>query len=692
MRYIIFILTCLVVFTVSPLHSQSVIKGQLVNARDTSALYGAIIVLRHFPDSTLKGSVADTAGNFEFTNVPDGNYRMIIRYSSFVPVVKMFKVKGEDLNFGVITMFPDSSMLREVVIQTTMIRVVQKNDTVEMNAAAFKTHPDATAEDLVAKMPGISVMNGEVKAQGETVQKVLVDGKEYFGDDASSVLKNMPADMVDKVQVFDQKSDQALFSGVDDGNTKKTMNIVTKNQYSNATFGRIYAGYGTDNRYQAGFAINDFRGQQKVTLLGNFNNINQVNFASQDLSGISSGASRGGQGGMGGGRGGYGRGGGSDNNFLISKPNGITASNSLGLNYVNKWGSKLQLSAGYLYNMSNTENSSATERTYYGSALGNLYRQYSATQTQNLGHRANLRFEYNPDSVNSFTFAPRFSYQYTDYGSSAVSANFSELDSLNSANSINSSLNTSWNLSGALNYKHRFKKPGRTFTMELNGNYTDRIGTGALFSRNKWYDIVDSSQIINQNSALVGNSWSIAPTLAWTEKLGETGIVSFSYAPSYSWNTSNKQTLNYDSTAADFTIIDTTVSSNFDNYVLAQKVGVNYRMVSKSTTITFGLDGMQTELTGESFYPDSLITTASYLNLLPNASIQWKKGKEHSLRLNYRTSTGIPTISQLQDVVDNTNPLSLSAGNSQLDQSYSHTLFEDIRIPIRITLLAFLFF
>jgi hypothetical protein len=250
-----------------------------------------------------------------------------------------------------------------------------------------------------------------------------------------------------------------------------------------------------------------------------------------------------------------------------------------------------------------------------------------------------------------------------------------ELDSLNSANSTNSSLNTSWNLSGALNYKHRFKKPGRTFAVELNGNYTDRIGTGALFSRNKWYDVNDSTQIVNQNSALVGNSWSIAPILTWTEKLGKKGIFSLSYAPSYSWNTSNKQTLNYDSTASDFTIIDTTVSSNFDNYVLAQKAGINYRIVTKSTTITFGVDGIQTELTGESFYPDSLITTASYLNLLPNASVQWKKGKEHSLRVNYRTSTGIPTISQLQDVVDNTNPLSLSSGNANLDQSYSHTLF-----------------
>ncbi len=653
-------------FTVQ-LHAQHQIKGQLVSVRDTSALYGAIIVLQQVQDSSILGTVADTAGFFEFVGVADGRYKMTIRYSSFLPIIRTVKLDGESIDLGVVPMFPDSSMLKTVIIKTNMIRVVQKNDTIEMNAAAFKTNPDASAEDLVAKMPGITVQNGEIKAQGETVQKVLVDGKEYFGDDASSVLKNMPADMVDKVQIFDQKSDQAIFSGVDDGNSKKAMNIVTKSQYSNATFGRIYAGYGTDNRYQAGFAINDFRQQQKITFLGNFNNVNQVNFTSQDMNGVSGGSSRSG-------RGGSSRGG-ADNNFTVGKQNGITAVNSFGINYANKWGPKLQLSTSYFMNTSQNANTARTDRTYYAPAFGNLYRQSSSAQTENVGHRANLRLEYNPDSVNNFVFAPKFSYQFTDYKNVMDAANYTTEDSINSTSSRNGSLNTSWNIGGSLNYRHRYKKPGRSLSVEMNGSYTDKIGTGDLLSRNAWYDVQDSTSILNQQSSLEGNSWNITPSITWSELLGKTGSISFVYSPSYAWNTSDKQTLSFDSVASDFVLIDTTVSSNFDNYVVSHKAGISYRLVSKNTTYTLGVDGMETEIFGKNYFPDSTSTKATFLNALPSASIQWKQKKRHSLRLNYRTATNVPSVSQLQKVVDNNNPLSLTSGNPDLKQSYSHTLF-----------------
>ena len=659
---------------VNYLQAQFTIKGQLVNAKDTTALYGAVIVLRHFPDSTLKGTVADTAGNFEFTNLQRGRYRMTIRYSSFLPITEMVFLRDSSVDFGVIPMYPDSHMLNTVVIGTNMIRVVAKNDTIEMNAAAFKTNPDATAEDLVAKMPGMQVSNGEVKAQGETVQKVLVDGKEYFGEDASSVLKNMPADMVDKIQVFDQKSDQAIFSGVDDGNTKKAMNIVTKNQYSNATFGKVYAGYGTEDHYQAGFAINDFRQQQKFTLLGNFNNINQVNFSQSDLSSISGNSGGGRTYSKGGGMGGPG-GRGGDNSFLVGKQNGITGVNSFGMNYTNKWGPKLQLSGSYFFNTTDNSNESYTNRTYYAPALGNTYSQYSDAGTYNLGHRANLRLEYNPDSLNKFVFAPKFNYQFTDY-SSGVNAKTGINNFITSeTNSTNISQNTSMSLSGSANYSHRFPKPGRTVSVELNGSYTDKSGNGKLRSSNTWYGPTDSSEYINQNSSLVGLSWMISPVVTWTEKAGKQGIVSFTYNPSWSLNTSDKRAMNYDSLVSDYIRVDTTVSSNYENHVMSHKAGVGYRVMKNGISWNFGLDGMRTDLDGQNFFPDSLTTAKVFYNLLPSATMQIKKKKSTSIRVTYRTSTNVPSVSQLQSVVDNTNPLVLSSGNPYLKQSYTHMLF-----------------
>lgn len=654
------------------LNAQVRVSGQLVSTRDTTALYGAVIVMRSFPDSALIGTTADTAGKFSLENVKDGRYRMTIRYSSFLPVVRMIRVEGKSIDLGVIPMYPDSSYLKTVVIGSTMIRVVQKNDTTEMNAAAFKTNPDATAEDLVGKMPGIQVQNGEVKAQGETVQKVLVDGKEYFGDDASSVLRNMPADMVDKVQIFDQRSDIAIFTGVDDGNTKKTLNIITKNQYSNATFGKVYAGYGTNNRYQAGFVVNDFRKDQKITLLGNFNNINQVNFSMQDMSGIS-GNNTGGSRGGGPGRGGMGRGG--DNSFMVGQQKGITQVNSFGFNYANKWGAKTQLSGSYFFNTTDNTNQSVTARSFYAPASGTFYYQDNSTSTYNLGHRANLRLEWNPDSVNSFTFAPRFSYQYTDYSNLVAGSNYTTEDTLNSTSTDNASLNASVNLNGNMSYRHRFKKTGRTFSVDVSGSYLDRDGTGDLYSLNKWFGINDSAVVVNQNSETNSLSWSVSPTFTWTEMAGKAGIISFSYNPSYSLNASTKMALGFDSAYSDYILVDTTVSNDYDNYVVINRAGVNYRMGGKGNMFSFGIDAQRTDLIGYRYFPSEVNTEQTFYNLLPTFMATLKKGKKVSARISYRTSANAPSLAQLQNVIDNSNPLSLSAGNPYLKQSYSHTVF-----------------
>lgn len=660
------------------LHAQLSVKGQLVGAQDTMALYGAVVMLRHFPDSTLKGAVADTSGKFEFNNLATGRYLMTVRYSSFLPYDKTIMLRDSSIDLGVVLIYPDSHLLNTVVIRTNMVRVVPKNDTIEMNAAAFKTNPDATAEDLVAKMPGIQVSNGEVKAQGETVQKVLVDGKEYFGEDAASVLRNMPADMVEKIQIFDQKSDQAIFSGVDDGNTRKAMNIITKSQYSNATFGKVYAGYGTEDHYQAGVVLNDFRQQQKITVLGNFNNINQVNFSQSDLSGVTGNTGGGGGGRSGGGRSGggsMGGRGGSGDNFMVGKQNGITGVNSFGLNYTNKWGTKTQVSGSYFFSNTNNANTSVTNRTYYAPALGNTYSQNSSSETNNLSHRANLRLEYTPDSMNTFVFAPRFSYQHTDYANAMQAMNRENGTLLSSTSSNNASLNTSWTLGGAATYRHRFAKPGRTMSIELNGSYSDREATGKLRSVNTWYGVTDSTVYLNQNSTTNGLSWTLSPVITWSEKAGKQGIISFTYNPSWSLNTSDKRTLAFDSLASDYVKVDSSVTSNYENRVMTNKAGVAYRITKNGVSWNLGLDGMRTDLDGRNFFPDSLMTAKVFYNLLPSATVQIKKNKSSSIRLTYRTSTNVPSINQLQSVVDNSNPLVLSSGNPYLKQSYTHNLF-----------------
>jgi hypothetical protein len=263
-----------------------------------------------------------------------------------------------------VALVPGSSQdLATVVITSTIAPATQKADTLQINASQYKVNPDASTEDLVRKMPGITIENGVVKAQGENVQKVTIDGRELFGDDATAALRNLPAEVVDKIQVFDRLSDQAQFSGVDDGNTTKGINIVTKANMRNGQFGRVFAGYGTDGRYAAGGNTTLLKENRRISIVGNFNNTNQQNFSQQDLLGVTSstggGGFRGGGGGGGGGRpqgGGGGRpqgggggnfGGGNTGNFLVGQQNGINRTNAFGINYSDIWNKNVTVTGSY---------------------------------------------------------------------------------------------------------------------------------------------------------------------------------------------------------------------------------------------------------------------------------------------------------------------------------------------------------
>jgi hypothetical protein len=205
---------------------------------------------------------------------------------------------------------------------------------------------------MIKKLPGITVArDGTVTAMGEQVKKVTVDGKDFFGDDATAALKNLPAEVIDKIQVFDRLSDQAQLTGFDDGNSIKTVNIVTKSGIKNGQFGRIYAGGGTDGRYTAGGNVSFFKGNRRLSLVGNFNNINLQNFSSQDLLGVTS-SGGGGRGGGGGGRGGGGGsfGGGADN-FNVGQSSGISKTNAAGINFSNVYNKKLTLTGSYFFDL-----------------------------------------------------------------------------------------------------------------------------------------------------------------------------------------------------------------------------------------------------------------------------------------------------------------------------------------------------
>ena len=307
-------------------HSQT-IKGKLVDLVDSRPLAGATLTLSSAKDSLKsKFAVSDSSGVFRFDNLDFDTYYVQVAFIGYEKYRQLATINDStpSLDLGTIFVPKTSTTMTGITVTAKTPPAQQKGDTIQYNASQFKVNPDATVEDLVKKAPGITVdRDGTVTAQGEQVRKVTIDGRDFFGDDASAALRNLPAEIVDKIQVFDRLTDQAQFTGVDDGNAQKAINIVTKSGMQNGQFGRVYAGYGTDDRYNAGGNMSFFKKDRRISIVGLTNNVNQQNFGSQDLLGLtSSGGRGGGRGGVGGGCGG----------FTIGPQSGISRTTALGIN------------------------------------------------------------------------------------------------------------------------------------------------------------------------------------------------------------------------------------------------------------------------------------------------------------------------------------------------------------------------
>ena len=319
------------------------LRGSIIDGSNKMPLGGAnAVAILNSDASTQKGDISNKYGGFSISLKP-GKYTLQISFVGYKTCEQAVEILDRNVSLGRLSLNPSRQDLDEVTVTGKVPLAKQLGDTISYNADAYKTNPDANAENLIEKMPGVSVQNGQVQAQGEAVQKVLVDGKPFFGNDPKAALQNIPAEMVKKVEIFDQQSEQAQFTGIEDGETTKTVNIVTRKEYRNGTFGNAAAGYGTDERYLASASVNVFRDKRRISLLGLSNNVNQLNFSSEDLVGVASSGGRRG-------RGRRSSGGGKVNDFTVNSSGGITTTNAIGLNYTDKWSDQVEITASYFMN------------------------------------------------------------------------------------------------------------------------------------------------------------------------------------------------------------------------------------------------------------------------------------------------------------------------------------------------------
>jgi len=543
------------VCVIKNISAQQQVRGRVSNSNDNQPIAGCIIQLHTTDSSLVKATTSSAEGVFQFEEIADGSYLIKAGILGFKPQWKSIVVAGEPVRAGMFRLEPASKELATQEVEAAQVRTEQKGDTTQFNAGAFKTNPDATLEDLVKKMPGMVVENGQVKVGGEQVQKITIDGKEFFGDDASMALRNLPAEVVDKIQVFDRLSDQAQFTGFDDGNARKGMNVITRGGMKNAEFGKFFGGYGTDDRYNTGLNYNKFKGNRKFTFLGQSNNINVQNFSSQDLVGLT-GSGGGGMGGMGGGRGGAGGGGmmrmmgmvpgASDpSNFMVGQSAGINTTYSIGVNLADSLGPRWKANGSCFFNNSyNTTERTINRQFFSQSAASRIYDETSDSWTNNLNHRLNLRLEYTIDTSNSFIYTPRFSWQGNQNGSQLIGETSTTNDSiLGKTETSNSARNLPYTFNNNLLYRHKFKKAGRTISLALNADVSERSGAGALNTQNDFFSAnADSLVRFGQESSQYTNTQSYSANLMYTEPVGKALQVFLNYAPTVSVNASDKQT------------------------------------------------------------------------------------------------------------------------------------------------------
>ena len=648
------------------------VKGKLVDATTKKPVSSATVVIwlqRDTAENEVKSAVTDASGNFMLDGIANDSF--IVEISSIgYQKLKRPVIVGDSLrDMGMLSFTKKGTDLEDVTIIAKEPAVVMKGDTTQFSASQYKVNPDATTEDLIKKMPSITVAkDGTVTAQGETVKKVTVDGKDFFGDDASAALKNLPSEVVDKIQVYDRLSDQAQLTGFDDGNSVKAINIVTKSGIKNGQFGRVFAGYGTDDRYAAGGNMSFFHGNRRISLVGNFNNTNQQNFGSQDLLGLTTSGGKGGGGGRGGG-------GGNTNNFTVGQTPGISKTNAFGINYSNQLGKKLTIAGSYFFNSSDNTNESLTSTETF-STPKNLYTtQKTDAITKNINNRINLRLEYKIDSNNSLFIIPSINFQNNNSNNVSALQNFYGAgDSVNTSLSKNIADKQGFNIRNNIMFRHSFAKKGRSISIGLNTTYTKNDGNSITNAQYRFFDstlVTDSLQQQSYDNTTHGHT--IGGSVAYTEPIGKKGQLQINYNPSVQKNHADQQTYSFD--GQKYSLFDSALSNKFDNTVTTNNAGLNYHYSkNREDQLSFGANFQTSKLESQRIFPTASSVNQSFTNILPNLMWRKKISANSNIRVFYRASVNFPSVTQLQDVVNLTDPLRVSSGNPFLKQSYTNLL------------------
>ncbi len=628
------------------------ISGRLADSEDGSPVIGAVVMMISIKDSTdVYGATTGTDGRFVVKDLPRSFYRLKTRSLGYKEFTRVFRVTTS-ADIGNITLAPDAKLLDEIEVEAEVIPVENRGDTTLYNADAFKVNPDASAADLVAKMPGIRITDQGVEAQGEAVQQVLLDGKRFFGQDPLLALNTIPAEVVNKVEVFDQQSERAQITGVDDGNTTKTMNVVTKEGKREGMFGKFQAGYGTDERHKVEGSFNQRSGDKQFTILGMTNNVNQRSFTDSDI--LGAGGSR--------------RGRFFGNSGSNTQQTGITLTESVGANFSDDWGKKGKIETSYFFDKSNFENVEETSRETFFDQGTQIYEEVNRTERDNVNHRLNMRLEYNFSDRTSLVFRPRVSIQDNERQTlTSGETSVAELPIGETINNFTSESN-GYSIGGEVLLRHKLNDIGRAILVEFEPTMND-------FDYENVYDdqLVDSTLLYFDGSS----NFTYNTEISYLEPIGLKGQLQVEY--DYVTGTRRADRETYSVIGADEDrILQESLSNRFASDLIQHRPGVSFSHRGVQNFFRAQLEFENTTYSADQSFPGESTGTKNFNVVLPTVMSRLQLGSETSMFFRYAANTQQPSAGQLQELVDNSNPLFFSTGNSDLDQSYTHSFFARI--------------
>ena len=657
-------------FAVSLCASAADLRGTLVSGTDRSPLSGASVrLMRNNADSTFVAAVsAGNDGSFRLGGVARGKYIVSFTFLGYETVTRNVEMAGKNVNLGEIAMTESSILLQETTVVGVKTEIVVKEDTIEYNADSYRTQPNAVVEDLLKRLPGVEVdSEGKITANGKEITKILVDGEEFFSDDPKVATKNLPVNMVDKLQVIDRKSDLARLTGVDDGEDETVINLTVKKGMKNGWFGNVTGGYGTDDRYSGNFMVNYFRDKNQFSILGSANNTNEMGFTDR-------GASR------------FTRFGGR---------NGISTTQSIGVNFAVGSEDKLRVGGDVFYSHSDRDSRNSSNRQYLFPDSTSYYDEAGSSRDRGHNISGNFRLKWEIDSFSTLEFRPRFSVNFSDSesaDSSATRAGDAARSLVNRSLSNKYNDGTSYEFSGRLVFNHKFRShPGRSYSASLNYQFSDTKEDGSTYTDNTYYLVPDEDETIDQ--IYDNHQWSnsVQGRLTWTEPLGDVKnarFLTFSYNGQYRFNNADKYV--YDLVSATSATAATTSalmsmlrdpsfkryvveeygslawtnptmlrqivedelqpelneeqSNRFRNNYFNQSLQVGFKQVRENYNLDVGAMVNSSMSSSEDLInADRNIATRWVWNVAPYARIRFKMSKSRSLAFDYRARSSQPS-------------------------------------------------